>query len=126
MGDCRFVHIVHRDVDVRDALEGLMTSEGFGVQNHFSVQCFFETVRQQDQGCLILDVDMPEMSSTDFLAKMVEQSVDLKIVAVRANADARPVDCEMAAAATAFFEVPGDLDKAVSTVVAIMTLKDGD
>jgi len=120
MSDRRFVHIIHEDVSVRDALASLMIVEGLNVQKHASALSFFETVDQNDQGCLILDVDMPDMSSADFLTTMTDQGVSLKIVAISAHADALSSNPAMEAVASAFHEMPGDLDEVVCSIHAAL------
>jgi two-component system response regulator FixJ len=120
MSDPRDVHIVHSDVAVRDALESLMIVEGIGVQMHASVYSFFESVRDQDEGRLLLDVDMSDFSAADFLAKMNEQRIALKIVAVSAFAEAQPKNRALDAVATTFLETPSELDKVVSSTHAAL------
>ena len=58
------IHIVDDDRAILDSLILLLTAEGLRVRTYESAQTFLETIRQNDSGCVVTDVRMPEISGS--------------------------------------------------------------
>jgi FixJ family two-component response regulator len=59
------VFIVDDDPSIRDALDSLVRSAGFGVQTFASAQGFLASKRPDVPSCLVLDVHLPGLSDLD-------------------------------------------------------------
>lgn len=56
------IHIVDDDVSIRKALGRLLEASGFLVTLYESAAAFLLGIRSDQPGCILLDVDMPELS----------------------------------------------------------------
>ena len=65
MPDDSTVCIVDDDQAVLAALTFLLTSEGYAVRAHESARTFLEMIEQDNCGCVVTDVRMPEMGGLD-------------------------------------------------------------
>ncbi len=66
----QITYIVDDDPSVRRALTRLLTSEGFTVNAFSSAREFIEHECSCESGCLILDVNMPDLSGLDLQEEM--------------------------------------------------------
>lgn len=57
--------VVDDDADVRVALTRLVTSAGFAVETFASGAAFLRSVQDHEPDCVVLDLQMPEMSGFD-------------------------------------------------------------
>src|SRR5262245_16563865 len=57
--------VVDDDVSVREAVEGLLRTEGFEVELFASAQRFLARVTAAPLSCVILDVELPGLSGLD-------------------------------------------------------------
>ena len=83
---CDFViHIVDNDAAILDALRLLLATEGYAVRTHQSARRFLDTIQQDDCGCVVTDMHMPEMSGLDLLAIMNERGSSMPVIIITAN-----------------------------------------
>jgi len=75
------VFIVDDDLSVQRALKRLLRSYGLGARIFSSAREFLsEDISPEVSGCLLLDVDMPEMSGIALQAELRRRGVNLAIV----------------------------------------------
>ena len=75
------VFIVDDDISVQRALKRLLRSYGLGARIFSSAREFLsEDISPEVSGCLLLDVDMPEMSGIELQAELRRRGVNLAIV----------------------------------------------
>ncbi|MGW8187353.1 MAG: response regulator transcription factor [Desulfobacterales bacterium] len=75
------VFIVDDDLSVQRALKRLLRSYGLGARIFSSAREFLsEEISSEVSGCLLLDVDMPEMSGIELQAELRRRGVNLAIV----------------------------------------------
>jgi len=75
------VFIVDDDLSVQRALKRLVRSYGLGARIFSSAREFLsEEISPEVSGCLLLDVDMPEMSGIELQAELRRRGVNLAIV----------------------------------------------
>ena len=85
---CDFViHIVDNDAALLDALGLLLATEGYTVRTHKSARKFLDTVQQDDCGCVVAEMHMPEMGGTGLLAKLNERGSSMPVIIIAANGD---------------------------------------
>jgi FixJ family two-component response regulator len=68
------VFVVDDDSRVRDALTALLQSAGFEVASFASATAFLETPRPDAAGCLLLDLDLPDVNGLELQAELLDQS----------------------------------------------------
>ncbi len=105
------IHIVDDDRAILDSFILLLTAEGLRVRTYESAQTFLETIRQNDSGCVVTDVRMPEISGLDLLAALKKQRVSMPVIVMTAHGDIPLAVAAMRQGAVDFFERPfnGDL-----------------
>jgi FixJ family two-component response regulator len=75
------VFIVDDDLYVQRALKRLLRSYGLGARIFSSAREFLsEEISPEVSGCLLLDVDMPEMSGIELQAELRRRGVNLAII----------------------------------------------
>jgi FixJ family two-component response regulator len=100
------IFIVDDDAPVRQALNRLLRSYGFDVSVFSSAQDFLDSVPADAQGCLILDVKMPEMNGLELQEKLGSSGWELPIVFITAYDDPKDREKALANGAVAFLQKP--------------------
>ena len=116
MPDNSTVCIVDDDQAVLAALTSLLTAEGYAVRAHESARKFLEMIEQDDCGCLVTDVRMPEIGGLDLLAKMKERHVSMPVIVITAHGDVPLAVAAMKQGAKNFFEKPFDGDALLASI----------
>jgi len=78
--DQPIIYIVDDDIDVLKSTEMLLTSKGWDVQCSSSASQFLNQFSAERPGCLVLDVQMPEMSGLDLQKMLSDWSMDIPII----------------------------------------------
>jgi len=93
------IAVVDDDDSVRESLQGLLQSIGFGVETFSSGPAFLETGQLTRTDCLILDVRMPGMRGPD-LQRELGYTIPIVFITAHGDEDIRPrvlldgaVDC---------------------------------
>ena len=85
---CDFViHIVDNDAAILDALRLLLATEGYAVRTHQSARKFLDTIQQDDCGCVVAEMHMPEMGGMGLLAALNERGSYMPVIIITANGD---------------------------------------
>jgi DNA-binding response OmpR family regulator len=79
--------VIDDDPDIRDALRGLLRSEGLGVAAFASVQEFLDSSHRDLPACLVLDVGLPGRSGLDFQEELRKANLHLPIIFISGCAD---------------------------------------
>ena len=87
MPDTGQISVVDDDESVRESLQGLLKSVGFGVSAFDSAESFLESESMPGTECLILDLRMPGMSGVDLQRELVERDLRIPIIFVTAHYD---------------------------------------
>jgi two-component system response regulator FixJ len=116
MPDDSTVCIVDDDQAVLAALTFLLTSEGYAVRAHESARTFLEMIEQDNCGCVVTDVRMPEMGGLDLLAEMKERRVSMPVIVITAHGDIPLAVAAMKQGAKNFFEKPFDNDALLASI----------
>jgi FixJ family two-component response regulator len=84
---CPLISVVDDDDSVRESLQGLLESIGFGVETFSSAQAFLDSECLTRTDCLILDVRMPGMRGPDLQRELTRREWDIPIVFITAHGD---------------------------------------
>lgn len=81
------VFVVDDDLAIREWLEVLLKSAGHSVVSFASAPAFLEAYRQDQPGCLVLDMRMPEMSGLELQARLKERNALLPVIFITSHGD---------------------------------------
>jgi FixJ family two-component response regulator len=81
------IAVVDDDASVRESLQGLLESIGFGVETFSSGLAFLESECLARTDCLILDVRMPGMRGPDLQRELARRGWGIPIVFITAHGD---------------------------------------
>jgi FixJ family two-component response regulator len=87
MSAAPLISIVDDDDSLRNSLNNLIRSVGFGVQGFSSAEAFLNSIQQYDTACLILDVRMPGMSGLDLQRRLVATNCRIPIIFITSHGD---------------------------------------
>ena len=111
------VYIIDDESAIRDALNLMLTTEGYTVRTYESAGTFLDMIRQDDDGgCVVTDVRMPEINGLDLLAAMKERCISMPIIVMTAHADVQLAVQAMKRGAFDFLEKPFDGDALLSSI----------
>jgi FixJ family two-component response regulator len=74
------ISIIDDDAFVRQAIENLLQSLGFGVTAFASAEAFLESGLADDTWCLITDFQMPGLTGLDLQRRLIEGGKRLPII----------------------------------------------
>jgi two-component system, LuxR family, response regulator FixJ len=118
--------IVDDDRAVLAALSSLLTAEGYAVRAHESARTFLDMIQQDDCGCLVADVRMPEMSGLDLLAEMKERRVSMPVIVITTHGDVSLAVAAMKRGAVDFFKKPFDGGALLDSVRAALAREESE
>jgi RNA polymerase sigma factor (sigma-70 family) len=125
------VHIVDDDVSFRTAIERRLKKAGYEVATYHSAQQFLARLPDEnDRGCILLDVRIPELSGPELQEKLGKLGSTLPIVFLSGYADVSTTVKTIKAGAEDFLTKPvsseqllGAIEKAMTHQEAVRGLK---
>jgi FixJ family two-component response regulator len=102
------IAIVDDDPSVRRGLERLIRSVGWKVETFASAQEFLARPRAEAPGCLVLDLQLPDLSGLDLQKRMAEAGLETPIVFLTGHGDIPASVQAMKAGAIEFLTKPFD------------------
>jgi FixJ family two-component response regulator len=115
------VFIVDDDPSVREALGRLMRSAGLRVEAFASAEAFLNRARTDAPSCLVLDVQLPDLSGLDLQRRMVDANNEMPIVFITGHGDIPTTVRAMKAGAIEFLTKPlieGDVLESIRQAIA--------
>ena len=112
------VFVIDDDVSVRESLELLLRSAGQRVEIFATATEFLACERPLAPGCLVLDVDLPDLDGIDLQSRMAAcgRAATMPIIFITGRGDIRTTVRAMKAGALEFFTKPFDHDILLSAV----------
>jgi len=110
------VCVVDDDALVREALSGLLRSEGLKVETFGSAREFLASPRRDAPGCLVLDVELPGLSGLDLQQALVRDNVRVPIIFLTGHGDIPMSVRAIQAGALDFLTKPVDVDQLLSAI----------
>src|ERR1700736_644271 len=81
------VYVVDDDVSVREALSGLIGSAGLSVRTFASASELLGRLEQEQPGCLVLDIQLPDISGFELQQRLATDDIQLPIVFLTGHGD---------------------------------------
>lgn len=112
-----FVFVVDDDPSIRESLNLLLSSAGYGVKTFDSAKEFLESERDSPgPACLVLDVKMPGLSGLDLQKELKSRNYDLPIIFITGHGDIPMSVQAMKKGAVDFLPKPFDDGELLSAV----------
>ena len=102
------MYVVDDDDDVRDAIAGLLRSEGLRAATFATPRQFLDSRPPDGPSCLVLDLQLPEMDGLAVQRELVAAGVSTPIVFITAHGDIPAAVTAMKSGAVEFLRKPFD------------------
>lgn len=120
------VHIVDDDASFRTAVERRLKKAGFDVATYTSAQQLLDHLPDEaEQGCILLDVRMPDLSGPELQVRLGRLGLTLPIVFVTGYADVRTTVQTIKAGAEDFLTKPVSSKRLVSAIEQAIARHEG-
>ncbi|MGZ5863336.1 MAG: response regulator FixJ [Methyloceanibacter sp.] len=106
MQDSFVVHIVDDDEVVRQSLAFLLSTAGMPVRVYDSASSFLHALPSLQEGCLITDVRMPDLTGIELLHRLKAKSIKLPVIVITGHGDIPLAVEAMKSGAIDFIEKP--------------------
>jgi len=102
------VYIVDDDLEVRDSARALLESHDLAVEDFASARAFLERFEAGARGCLLLDLNMPDMDGLELMEQLHRLGIGIPVIIVTAQGDLKIQERARRAGAFALLEKPVD------------------
>ena len=116
MAEAPLVHVVDDDASVRESLGFLLEAAGFAVRTYASAAAFLNTASDHTVGCVVTDVQMPELSGLELQRRMGELAIRLPVIVMTGHGDVPIAVAALKAGATDFLEKPFEDEQLLAAV----------
>jgi two-component system response regulator FixJ len=114
------VHVIDDDDAVRDGLAELFASADFETRTYASAAEFLAILHTSPLGCIVTDLQMPQMMGLDLLSHLRAAGVDLPVIVIGGALDQAPGEEAMRRGAAHFFGKPVDGEALLAAVTTMM------
>ncbi len=128
MTDRKLVHIVDDEEAIRRSASFMLKTSGYAVETWPTGAAFLREVRHAAEGCILLDVRMPEMDGLEVQQALLDRGVTMPVIVLTGHADVSIAVRAMKAGAVDFLEKPFEkavLIAAIETAFGRMAAADG-
>ena len=105
---------------IRISLQALLEAEGYIVQSHESAQAFLNILQNGDFGCIVTDLNMPQMSGIELLCEMRKLRMGMPAIVISGLMNARLKQTGEEQGAFRCFQKPVDLDALLAAIHAAL------
>ena len=105
------IYIVDDDHAVRDSLRGLLEVNAYNIEAFASGREFLDRYRPDIEGCLVLDVNMPDLDGFDVLGHLGRPRAGLPVIMLTAEGDQSFESRALRAGASALIRKPFAADQ---------------
>lgn len=102
----RTIHIVDDDEAIRQSVSFMLRKAGHHVETYASGTEFLKTATRETQGCVLLDVRMPEIDGLEVQARLARQGIMLPVIMLTGHGDVTLAVRAVKAGAIEFLEKP--------------------
>jgi len=99
-------YVIDDDKGVRESLRWLIESVGLPVETYESARDFLSSFKNDQPGCIVLDVRMPEMSGLELQEHLNAQQVQMPIIIITGHGDVPMAVRALKGGAMDFIEKP--------------------
>ena len=114
------VAIVDDDLSFREGVSSLIRAAGWKVETFASAEEFLARPRAEAPSCLLLDLQLPDLSGLDLQKRMAEGNLDIPIVFLTGHGDIPASVQAMKAGAVEFLTKPFDKEQLFSAIAEAM------
>lgn len=100
------ISVVDDEESVRNSMRRLLRSMGFEVRVFHSARDFLHQGPLHEDGCVIVDVRMPEMNGLDLQKRLSDAGISLPLIFITAYEDPGVCEQAMQNGAVAFMQKP--------------------
>jgi FixJ family two-component response regulator len=119
------IFIVDDDPLVRDSVTDLLAAAGFAAQTFRSATEFIQAKRPDVSACLILDVELPDLSGLDLQTDLTKSGIEIPIIFLTGHGDIPKSVRAMKAGAVEFLTKPFRTEELIDAVRQAL-VRDGD
>jgi len=116
------VHIVEDDGVVRRSLECLLHAAGFKSTAYETALSFLDAAAAVSAGCVLLDVQMPEMDGLELQARLNRMGCSLPVIVMTGGGEVEDAVRAMKAGAVDFIEKPFDDERLFGAIEEALTM----
>jgi len=109
-------YVVDDDESIRTLWHWLMQSRGIPVRTFATAAEFLAAYRDEEAGCLVLDLQLPDMSGLELQQRLSSRGVEIPIVFVTGHGDVPAAVSALKGGAVDFIQKPFDYREALLTV----------
>ncbi len=114
------IAIVDDDLSFREGVSSLIRAAGWKVETFASAEEFLARPRAETPSCLLLDLQLPDLSGLDLQKRMAEGNLDIPIVFLTGHGDIPASVQAMKAGAVEFLTKPFDKEQLFSAIAEAM------
>ncbi len=114
------VHIIDDDEAVRDSLAIMLETHGFEVMTYATAQAFLSQAERGVAGCVITDIQMPEMNGLQLLRAFKALNMHMPVLVITARNSRALAGEALAQGARAVIEKPFAAEVLVQAVRAAL------
>lgn len=105
------IFVIDDEAEIRNSLGRLLRSMGFNVVAHESAQAFLaQATPNLDTGCILLDVDMPEMTGPQLHDRLADLGISLPVIYLTGQGNVSIGIAAMKKGASDFLEKPPNVE----------------
>jgi len=105
---CGIVYVIDDDESVRKALKRLLRSADLDVETFSSAEEFLSNSRQDQNACILIDIQMPGLTGFDLQKRLLSQQVRIPVIVISASDDVQTREHARDLGAAGFFRKPVD------------------
>ena len=120
------ISIVDDDASMREAINTLISSIGFNVNEFFSAEDFLKSGEFEEIDCLVLDVRMPGLDGLELQRRLTAANINIPIVFITAHYSEEQRRIAMAAGAVAFLRKPFTEQELLDAIDASLAIRSRD
>ena len=115
-GETQTVFVIDDDTLLRQALCSFLESEGFIVKNFATASAFLDAYRPEWQGCLLLDLSLPEIDGLELQQRLSVRGARLPIIFLTGKGDIPKAVQALKEGAVDFLQKPSTQDEILDRV----------
>lgn len=115
------IYIVDDDELVLDTLKRVLLFAGYDVEVFDTANSVLETLKDTQEGCLIIDLRMPEMDGLELQQQLQQQNINLPVIFFSGAADVESAVKAMQKGAFTFLQKPVSNDLLLETIQTAIT-----
>jgi len=75
-------HVIDDDAAVRDSVQSLLEGRGIEIHSYASGEAFLREATPDDDSCLIIDVDMPDIDGLELLGQLRANGINTPAIMI--------------------------------------------